>query len=72
MVPRVPLLMRLWRSNTALSIVTCLVQVAGGRVDGAALALGDCAVVAGSGAVFDCAARELGGYRLVDATVDNW
>lgn len=61
---------RLRRANAPLGKVASLVQLAGRRVDVAALAERDVAVVAlpaGAGAVFDGAAGEFVGYRGVDA-----
>lgn len=72
MVPRIPLLMRLRRTYSAMCVVAGLVQLACCRVDTAALGLGDGAVVGAACAVFDGRAGEFGSYGFVDAGVGCW
>jgi len=59
MVLRIPFGLRLWRAHTSMRKVSLLIRLAGSRVGGSALGLGECAVVAAAGAVLDGAAGEL-------------
>jgi hypothetical protein len=71
LIPRIPLLMRLRRAHTTLGKIARLVHLPCSRIDAAALALGNGAVVAGARAVFDRRAGELGRYGFVDAGVGS-
>jgi hypothetical protein len=67
MVLRIPLRLRLRRTDASMRKVSRLVHLARGGVNRAALGLGDGAVVAAAGAVLDGAAGELCRDGFVDA-----